>query len=212
MIFILLETTLGKRPYASDGLDSVRESKLLKRSPSVMGVPYMYKSLQGESSQRILDDRPEADAIVPASLLYHGFGHFMDNFRLHKGHVHLNSKQCDLERNADHFAEQMTKFYQDEDLRATHGLEALGRILGVSLILANTDCGHYYGPHNAATFVVKFQNEHIYSMAMVELTSHIAHLHKQSLDQYGALFKGWNVPSLGLTVVGKLVSLDFGCF
>jgi hypothetical protein len=91
---------LGKQPCVSDDLNSVCELKLLKYSPSVIGMPSMYKMLQEEPSQRILDDCPqdcpEADAILPASLLYHGFGHFMDNFRLHKDHAPLNSTQCNL--------------------------------------------------------------------------------------------------------------------
>lgn len=211
MTSISLETALGKQVHASDDLDSVCESKLLELSPSIMGIPSRYKSLQGEPSQKILDDRPEADTVPPPSLLYHGFGHFMDNIRPHKGIIHLDSTQHDLEINVNQFAEEMAKFYRDEDSRMTQGLKALEMIWGKPFIPASfgqvhANFGCYYGPHNAMTCIVKFQNEpaDIYSMAMVELTGYIAYSHKQSLNQYGALFKGWNVPCLGLTVVGKL--------
>src|SRR6266702_2640343 len=77
MTFISLETALGKRPCADGDLNIVCEAKLVKITPSHMGWPSTYKPMQKESSQRILDDHPMADPVPLASLLYHGFGHFM---------------------------------------------------------------------------------------------------------------------------------------
>ncbi|KAH9041965.1 hypothetical protein EDB84DRAFT_1473900 [Lactarius hengduanensis] len=45
-----------------------------------------------------------------------------------------------------------------------------------------------------------------HSMAMVELTGYVARSHKESFDHFGKLFRGWNVPCLGLTVVGPYVT------
>ncbi|KAH9007198.1 hypothetical protein EDB86DRAFT_64410 [Lactarius hatsudake] len=180
------ETTLGKRPLAhdssSDDFDFARDSKILTFAPSELGKPGKYKSLQGDSNQRILDDRPEADQVSPASLLYHGFGHFMDSFT-HKG-IPVNEEQRGLERRVDEFAVEMTKFYPDEESRRVKGLDVLGDVLGRELTAAAigsvyTD-GHYCGPHKAATQSLNYQS--------------------------GPLFNGWNVPSLGLTVVGPYVT------
>ncbi|KAH8986309.1 hypothetical protein EDB92DRAFT_1879504 [Lactarius akahatsu] len=43
-------------------------------------------------------------------------------------------------------------------------------------------------------------------MAMVELTGYVAHSHKGSFDRYKDLFEGWNVPCLGITVVGPFIT------
>ncbi|KAH9065107.1 hypothetical protein EDB83DRAFT_2291675 [Lactarius deliciosus] len=215
LVHLPSRTTPGKRPLAhdssSDDFNFVRDSKVLTFAPSELGKPGKYKSLQGDSNQRILDDRPEADQVPPASLLYHGFGHFMDSFT-HKG-IRVDEERRDLEIGVDDFAVKMTKFYRNEESRRGNGLDALGVLLGRELTAAAigsvyTD-GHYCGPHKAATCVVEFTNElvDISSMPMIELTGYVARSHKQSLDyQSGPLFNGWNVPSLGLTVVGPYVT------
>ena len=208
MTSIPLETAIGKRPLALDGLDIVREAKLVKIAPSQTGKPSIYKPLQEEPSQRILDDRPTEDPLPPASLLYHGFGRFMDYSSPHKG-ICVDEKRRDLEGHVNHFAKEMAGFHGSEESRRDKGISILKKILGVEIMAASiggvrTD-GHYCGPHNAAICVVKFKNEpaDIGSIAMVELAGYVAHSHKQSFDQFGFLFKDWNVPCLGLTVVGK---------
>src|SRR6266702_1180839 len=208
MTFISLETALGKRPCADGDLNIVCEAKLVKITPSHMGWPSTYKPMQKESSQRILDNHPMADPVPLASLLYHGFGCFVDDSSAHKG-ICVDEKWHNLERHVNLFAEEMAGFHENEDLRREKGLGALRKILGVEIMVASiggvhTD-GHHHGPHNAATFVAKFKNEPAdnKSMAMVELTGYVTHSHEQSFDQFGDLFKGWNVPCLGLMVVGK---------
>ncbi|KAH9007210.1 hypothetical protein EDB86DRAFT_3069881 [Lactarius hatsudake] len=199
-------TILGKRPLAhsnsSNDFDVVLDSKVLAFPPSNLG---------NQGDEKILDDRPEADRIPPASLLYHGFGHFMDSFT-HKG-IRVDEVQHNLERQVDDFAVKMTAFYRNEELRTRTGLDALGDILGRELTVAANGgvctSGHHCGPHKAVTCVVKFKNElvDISSMPMIELTGYVARSHKESLDyQSGPLLKGWNVPSLGLTVVGPYVT------
>lgn len=43
-------------------------------------------------------------------------------------------------------------------------------------------------------------------ISVVKLTSYIAHSHKEAMDRRDglALFQGWRVPCLGLTIIGKL--------
>ncbi|KAH9041827.1 hypothetical protein EDB84DRAFT_934548 [Lactarius hengduanensis] len=214
-VHLPIRTTLGKRPLAhnssSDDSNFAWDSKILTLAPSHLGKLGKYKSLQGNASQRILDDRPEVDEVPPASLLYHGFGHFMDSFA-HKNR-RVDEERRVLERCVDDFALKMTKFYHNEESRRGKGLDALGVILGRELSAAAIggvySDGHYCGPHKAATCVIEFKNElvDISAMPMIELTGYIAHSHRQSLDyQSGPLFDGWNVPSLGLTIIGPYVT------
>ncbi|KAH8986308.1 hypothetical protein EDB92DRAFT_1264184 [Lactarius akahatsu] len=76
------DTALGKRPRG--GLDVIHDAKIFDDPPSVVAKPSKYKTLQNHPSQKILDGRPQADSVPPLSLLYHGFGDFMDNSSLHK--------------------------------------------------------------------------------------------------------------------------------
>ena len=178
-MFIPSETVLGKRPAASVGLDPIRGSKLLKETPSRMGKPSTYITLQRSLDGRILDDRPEADPIPPLSLLYHGFGQFMDDFN--KG-IRVDSKQRDLERNVDQFAAEMVKFYKDEGSRKVKGLLTLNHILGKTLMAATigkscTD-GHCLGPHNAVTCIVEFNNE-LAEINAIPIVSSLLTLHNR---------------------------------
>ena len=56
-----------------------------------------YRTLQGNQVAKILDDRPEQDSVPPASLLYDGFGHFLDPFRRREEVYDLSTKRRDLE-------------------------------------------------------------------------------------------------------------------
>ena len=78
MTFTPLATALGKRSHSVG--DLARNSKVAKTAPSRLGQASQYRSLQKNPKERILDDRPEPDLIPPISLLYKGFGHFMETF------------------------------------------------------------------------------------------------------------------------------------
>ena len=62
-----------------DDFEQAKRAKLITLAPSDASKPSYYQKMQGNASQRILDDRPLADVDVPpAPLLYSGFGHFVD--------------------------------------------------------------------------------------------------------------------------------------
>jgi hypothetical protein len=65
--------------------------------------------------------------------------------------------------------------------------------------------GHCNGPHGAISCIVSFKNElvDVHSMPLVELTTLVARSHAQSMKSHKKLYKGWRVPCLGLTIVGK---------
>ena len=62
-----------------DHFEQAKRAKLTALAPSDASKPSYYQKIQGNASQKILDDRPLADVDVPpAPLLYSGFGHFVD--------------------------------------------------------------------------------------------------------------------------------------
>ena len=96
-----------------------------------MGKPSQYKSLQQNPSERILDDRPAQDPVPPASLLYEGFGSFLDIFRCRGDIYDLTRKRRKLELAVNTFAEAMTTFFGTENERRTRGLNTLNAILSL---------------------------------------------------------------------------------
>jgi hypothetical protein len=114
---ISLAAVLGKRPRAVDDLNSVHHSKLVKASPSDMGKLDNYRSLQQKPTQKILDDRPATDSFPPVSLLYDGFGYFMDVFSRRGDIYDLDTKRQDLEMVVDFFAEKRTDIHSKEVYR-----------------------------------------------------------------------------------------------
>ena len=169
-----------------------------------------------EPNQRILDDRPKADAMTPIALLYHGFGTFLDTFnRLGDGPSIIDERQRQLEKAVDNFANEMADYFKDKEMRRDRGLNRLNKILAIDhhkeLMPASIGSvcsdGHFNGPLGTTACVVEFQNEpaNNNSMPMVELVGYIARSQLQAMDRLQAVFKGWNVPCVGLTVVGMLI-------
>jgi hypothetical protein len=156
--------------------------------------------------------------IPPVSLLYEGFGHFLDIFCGRKQRHHLSRDEQHLKRAVDHFAEQMTQIYAFEEDRRTDGLPALNDILSLrgsndklmaaSIGAVHTD-GHFNGPLDAAACIVEFKNDLGGSGAIpvVELTSYVAHSHAAAMKRFEVAFRNWRVPCLGLTVVGEYLYL-----
>ncbi|KAI0251160.1 hypothetical protein BJV78DRAFT_1154573 [Lactifluus subvellereus] len=82
-------------------------------------------SLQLQPTPKILDDRPGPDSAPPVSLLYDGFGYFIDAFSRRGNICNLETKRQDLEMAVDSFAEKMTDCYNKEADRMEDGLRAL---------------------------------------------------------------------------------------
>ena len=69
-----------------------------------------------------MDDCPESNSVLPASLLYDGFGHFNDIFNRRGGECYFDAGRQHLESAVDEFAERMTEIYTDELGRRVAGL------------------------------------------------------------------------------------------
>lgn len=65
--------------------------------------------------------------------------------------------------------------------------------------------GHCDGPHGAVSCIVRFKNElvDVHSMPLVELSTLVVRSYAQSIKSHKKLYKGWRVPCLGITIVGK---------
>src|SRR5712672_1487110 len=212
--FISVAPVLGKRSRLADDLDSVINLKLAKTAPSTLGKPYFYRELQDDPAQKIFDDRPGPDLFPPISLLFSGFGEFLDAFDCREDEFDVDSKRQELELYVDLFADEMSKFYEAENLRRTVGLHVLNKILSsrgsdelmaVAIGSVSSD-GHYDRPPEALSCIVVFKNElcDITSMPMVELMGYVARLHSDAMRCNQSIFQGSRVPYIGLTVVGKL--------
>ena len=112
-----------------------------------------------------MDDRPESDKLPPISLLFVGFGEFLDAVNRPKDESNLNLTRLELEANVDRFAKEMTEIYDSDMLRREAGLRALnailyprGPLMAAAIGAARTDV-HYDGPHGAMSFIVEFKNE-----------------------------------------------------
>jgi hypothetical protein len=218
MTFTLFAAILGKRTRSIGEHHFILDSKLFNAAPSKMGTLEEYKSLQRDPALRILDDRPVQDLVPPGSLLYDGFGHFLDIFRCREDLHDLTPERRSLELAVDSLAEAMASFYGTEDERRTAGIQGLNEILSLEnlsqLYPASVDAssiksdGHYNGPHNAISCIVEFKKElvNIKSIPLVELLGYVAHSHAEAWKRHPDLYLGWRVPCLGITVVGKRFS------
>ncbi|KAG6805084.1 hypothetical protein H0H93_005658, partial [Arthromyces matolae] len=88
--------------------NDLKRRKLATTPPPVTGDPLEYKRLQNLNDERILDDRPQPDDdIPPVSLLYDGFGLFLDILRGKKDIPLLTEIDIPrLRQEVDEFADQ----------------------------------------------------------------------------------------------------------
>ena len=117
-------------------------------------------------------------------------------------------------QNVDWFLQLMGSYYMKEDTRRNEGLKIINDILtshsdagnipplAASSILNYRLDGHMVGPHGSTVCVMEFKNEihSVLSVSYVEATAYAAQTHMAVIP---ALFRGWRVLCLGLTIVGE---------
>jgi len=210
----------GKRKLSglAEGVfDRLKRTKLVKNAPLETSKSSTYQNLQEDPSEKILDDRPQADAeIPPIPLLYDGFGHFldiMDGRNDAPGLADVNVRE--LRDAVDDFAVKMTTFFNNDDDRRDEGIKCLNKIfaarrgttiippISAAAIGSVRSEGHNIATHGPGTMGAKFKNSiaGISSLPAVELVGYVARLDSR-MDQQ--LYEGWRVPCLGLTIIGKL--------
>jgi hypothetical protein len=113
-----------------DFVSSVKRAKVCRTTPSQFAKPTTYEATQLQSTERILDDQPQDDAIPPISLLYDGFGGFLDIMAGStadvEGYTDVNTYKLRLA--VDEFSECMCQFFEFEEQRKAKGLGLLNKI------------------------------------------------------------------------------------
>ncbi|EJC99037.1 uncharacterized protein FOMMEDRAFT_161252 [Fomitiporia mediterranea MF3/22] len=133
LVFVVQESVVPakrSRPSAESAFKTLKRSKFATMAPSTFATPSVYKKNQ-ETDQRILDDRPCPDTDVPPiALLYAGFGRFIDIYQGDKEAPTLSREDAAcFETAVDEFADEMTCFYDHENLRRDAAIPILNRIL-----------------------------------------------------------------------------------
>ncbi|KAF8338646.1 hypothetical protein F5887DRAFT_1235893 [Amanita rubescens] len=205
-----------------DDFEQAKRAKLIALAPSDTSKPSYYQKMQGNASQRILDDRPLPDVDVPpAPLLYSGFGHFVDIYNGCDDVPYLSDIDFPaLEAAVDDFANKMGEFFESKDGRRDQGLPLLNAIFSCRkenaptflALRADSFCsyrsdGHNLAAHQSAGTIVQFRNKiaGITSVPEIEAVAYVAQLNIASRYR-SKLFSRWRVPCLGLTVIGHQVT------
>jgi len=218
-----LSWPLGKRPApepAEGFFNRLKRTKTVKNAPSDTGKSAIYESLQQQTSEKILDDRPHPDLdIPPIPLLYHGFGHFLDIMDARDDVPGLADVDVPELRNAvDDLAREMTGYFSKEDDRRDAALPCLNRIflarrginippLSAAAIGSVITDGHNTATHGAGTMAVEFKNwsTGVSSLPQIEVVCYVARLMAMKMDHevLRQLYERWRVPCVGLTIVGE---------
>jgi hypothetical protein len=222
----LLEPGLGppqveaehERDTFDDLIEHLAATPFVQDAPSAVSVASVFRRCQ-ETTERILNDRPNKDVKVPPiALLYSPFGQFIDHFR------DLPEKQepgVDLwkfQLAVDVFASQMCKHFTDESERQRTILPLLNSIFGcygpfrLPQITANriagdiTSDGHANGPADVMETVVEFKNEFgsTRSDPEIQLTSYYLQMHNYQIrfGRHKECFQKNLCPTLGISVIG----------
>jgi len=209
---------------SEDVFDRLKRAKIVQGSPSYIGKSATYQRLQRDLSEKVLDDRPEADAdIPPIPLLYEGFGHFLDITDGRDDVPGLADVDVrELRKAVDDLATTMTGYFRSEDDRRDAALPCIGRINSArrgikipplhaaSIGPVRTD-GHNTATHGAGTMTVEMKNwmTGINCLPQIGVVCYVAHLDAKEMSQLESrrqLYLRWRVPCVGLTIVGELDS------
>jgi hypothetical protein len=207
----------------SDLHSAFKHSKIATTTPSSLGASQNYQNLQQNSRERILDDRPEPDSgIPPISLLYPGFGHFLDILDGHDDVPGLDDVNiAELQIAVDDLTAKMTRFFEKEVFRMGAGLESINAIfrarrgteipqISASAIGTAMSDGHNVAKNGTSSIVVEFKNDYteIGSLPQIELAGYVARLDVREGQGRKEAFQRSRVPFLGLTIVGKIICIS----
>ncbi|OCB85161.1 hypothetical protein A7U60_g7787 [Sanghuangporus baumii] len=198
-------------------IERFKKQQIVEIAPSTLATTY--STIQGNSQQRILDDIPNPDTDVsPVSLLFDGFGEFLDTFRTYDG---LPVNVASIPRGQCHsliddFAEKMCLTYPDEDRRNRAGLEAINKIFvayginnatfGRALIDKVISDGHFLTEHKTVGGVVEFKNSGSGTGGIhIQMVGYAARGRAEALGGPNKELMLWRAPCMGISVVDTWV-------
>ncbi|KAJ2936627.1 hypothetical protein H1R20_g456, partial [Candolleomyces eurysporus] len=202
-----------KRAASISQYERLKKAKLAVEAPSALAKDDEYKIMQGNSVERVLDDRPKPDLnIPPIALLYSGFGEFQDTFK--SSVTPRNQKE---ERTFRRFADAMTLPYSSDAERQKAAVDLINAIFEAHNVSARLGLGantgllpadaYALGPNNFPIVVSDIRNEAVADAhSNIRLASYGAHFHILVDDKARELFERWRVPYLGITIVGPYVT------
>ncbi|KAH9039991.1 hypothetical protein EDB84DRAFT_1559955 [Lactarius hengduanensis] len=199
-------------PEPLDVHSRLKRTRLATQPPSILASSKNYASLQQNSQERLLDDRPEPDlGIPPIPLLYSGFGHFLDITHSCDNVPGITDiKVVQLRKAVDRFATNMTTLIEKEEVWREKGLDDLEKIfkardgtkipqISPSAIGSARSDGHNM-VDGTSTIVVEFKRSlaGITALPQVEVAGYVARLDARLAKE---TYLRWRVPCLGLTIV-----------
>ncbi|KAF8322890.1 uncharacterized protein EI90DRAFT_3077246 [Cantharellus anzutake] len=193
------------------------DMRLVNEAPSTIAKIESYRSIQCNTQQRILDDRPGKDKLIaPISLLYQPFGYFRDIRCGLDVPGEKDFPEDKLKEDVNAFANEMTGFFDNEDERRSKFIKFLEPILKTPPnsikpnILSGSrkrSDGHLDGEHGAMVICIECKNE--LSSATCEpnaqLAAYIATSFAGQAEEKPELFQRWRVPALGVIHVGPTI-------
>ena len=221
LMFCIVEPRVAKRKADELDVDELEQRKrnpLATAAPSTIATASNYKQLQ-LGPDAILDDIPTPNLYIPPiNLLYDGFGHFLDICKQDNPEPQgINSFK--LTSAVDKFADAMTQFCPNEDMRRDTGLTLLNEIFAAredpipnidirpsSIGSARTD-GHCIGPHGLTPIISEFKNLEcdFSTLPVAQALSYFAHSQKAAIESAKdpKRFVGWRIPCIGIVVIGQ---------
>ncbi|KAF8981055.1 hypothetical protein BDQ17DRAFT_1438644 [Cyathus striatus] len=183
-------------PSDDDIRPRIKQRKIVTMSHSSLARPSIYEVVQQDPEQRILDDLPQEAGDIPSiSLLYDGFGEFLDI--------------------VDGRIDEMCKFYSSDQDRRSVGLGLLSKILAarndknyIPILTAEHETGVVFTVYSIACITSEFRNRSTRNSLIpeVQLVSHFSHSLLRGLERFPEELKGKRrIPGLGIVVIGPEV-------
>ncbi|RXW23259.1 hypothetical protein EST38_g2597 [Candolleomyces aberdarensis] len=182
-----------KRVASISQYERIKKAKLAVETPSALAKNDEYEITQGNSVERVLDDRPNSDPnIPPIALLYSGFGEFQDT-----SYDILYSSDAERQKAA---VDLINAIFEAQNVSARLGLGA-----NTGLLPADA---YALGPNGFPIAVSDIRNGAVGAGAHsnIRFASYGAHFHILVDDTTRELFQRWMVPYLGITIVGAYVT------
>ncbi|KAH6901118.1 hypothetical protein BKA70DRAFT_1312451 [Coprinopsis sp. MPI-PUGE-AT-0042] len=201
-------------------IPDLRDSRLVKMSPMSIARLSNYRDMQYTPSQRIFDDRPEADmniaplsfSILPSDPME---GRFPDDMaRIHSARFfidkifkHKNVPSLTAGAIADTFPSDRDDQGPYKALLAMFDSPSLSSI---PIVDTGVSDGHSMGPHGVPLAVLQVRNtvNNRGTNPEVQAVSCVAHIHARMSPPTSDLLDRWRIPCLGITVTGTYIRFN----
>ncbi|KAL5492142.1 hypothetical protein ACEPAI_3589 [Sanghuangporus weigelae] len=198
-------------------IERFKKQRIVETTPSTLAT--QYSTIQKDPQERILDDIPDPDTDVsPVSLLFDGFGKFLDTFRTYDGlPVNVASvPRAHCHSLIDKFAEKMCQTYPDENRRNNACLQAINDIFAAygidnatfqrAVIEKVISDGHFLTERNTVGGVVEVKNSGSGTRGIhIQMVGYAARGRAEASGGSNKELMLWRAPCMGISVVDAWV-------